>query len=972
MAHNEIETAAFIPDPGAGLFTEFYQALAFPADWREPIRRLLYGEQGTSGDHRPIPIMGINSAIRALAPDLVSVAEWATRNDDKPWLYTKHELSTAVLKTLVATWLHTRKPSPDDFERLTRTIGELDLDSVDWVLTAVTMGEQQLSRGGTAVPARHLYRLLPDVLAARIAALPPYEYCGTQVTFCQAATDQGAELVSWPPSVHVPVHKGKALEPWHYSGVIKISLRTVPFEPVPRIHLSVGVRRWVRGEVWPADGDATTVYMRTNGPWLAGAEQSARFAAVPLKVWHAKDSVSARWAHGSSAAILRWLEISRDFPDAPKLAADAEGWLDHQDGITAAVTYHTAMGYHGVESGLMPSERMRLIRWATNALLPEFRPDGRLTTDRRVIKGVPEAVLQQYVSIPKEPKEKEDDMPERAAKIAHARNENQARDASNAILRRELLAEALGGEHVLVCHLLFQTAEVEKAIIDTAVKSLGLTDHLLSSPATEIRPGAPVEGTWTWRTPELEVRIHARDLGEHGGDLGRGTPPKRGKATQEAIEIRRREVSEFLTGLPQASQGVIAEIDGKKAYRKRRRTADPKFAIRLGCADAGRVSQFITVELQSAGAEAAETPDDATELEDAAEKSSLEHRAEAAWADLLRQVGMNFIPRHTLGNIAIPAGLNQVAFWIARRNSDGPTWNPQFTPVAILVRPGQATVLGRTPDTEGWVPYPKLLRELTGQVRGEDIKYEDQQKAKAAQFIRETLGTLSGEPTVVMAYAQNTRYRWDWLQDGHIEKDKIQFGDGPVQRIALHRGLRIIRVRDGVREESPEWWVPKNDEHAGLSKALWAPPGAWHGDEQEGSRFRVFGSTTEKGKSHSKIGVDDTKLTRHNTTRTVKGEDGAQKKVQVAVTNAGKNAWNPTLLEITVAALQKGDDPRQWAMYTHQQRFPDTYDEGLKLPLILHLAELATEYALPHEYKLLEEANNDDTGGASGPDSDAV
>lgn len=38
-----------------------------------------------------------------------------------------------------------------------------------------------------------------------------------------------------------------------------------------------------------------------------------------------------------------------------------------------------------------------------------------------------------------------------------------------------------------------------------------------------------------------------------------------------------------------------------------------------------------------------------------------------------------------------------------------------------------------------------------------------------------------------------------------------------------------------------------------------------------------------------------------------------------------------------------------------QQRFPYEYRDGLRLPLVLHLAELAAEYALPHEYSVLEE-----------------
>jgi RNaseH domain of pPIWI_RE len=65
--------------------------------------------------------------------------------------------------------------------------------------------------------------------------------------------------------------------------------------------------------------------------------------------------------------------------------------------------------------------------------------------------------------------------------------------------------------------------------------------------------------------------------------------------------------------------------------------------------------------------------------------------------------------------------------------------------------------------------------------------------------------------------------------------------------------------------------------------------------------------------------------------------------------NIGKTAWNPDLLEIAITGAQEADNPETWAMFLHQQRFPDDYRNGLALPLILHLAKLASEYALPHE-----------------------
>jgi hypothetical protein len=165
------------------------------------------------------------------------------------------------------------------------------------------------------------------------------------------------------------------------------------------------------------------------------------------------------------------------------------------------------------------------------------------------------------------------------------------------------------------------------------------------------------------------------------------------------------------------------ELNGKEVYTNRLRTADPKFAIRLGCADADLVSQFIAMEekkqkrgqtdrSQSLGDEQDFAQQDApAEPEVTEKKASLEHRARAAWADLLRQVGMNFIPQHSLGSEAIPEGLSQVAFWIIRRNADGLLKKPQFTPIAILAAPGQPTVMGRMPGQD-WMPYPRGRGEI--------------------------------------------------------------------------------------------------------------------------------------------------------------------------------------------------------------------------------------------------------------------
>jgi uncharacterized protein YbaA (DUF1428 family) len=944
--YESISTSAFVPSPGAsaGSLTECYQTLAFPEPWRQPILDLY--RFGRSDNILQVPIRTLNEAIRAVAPDLVSVAKNAAVNDDQPWLYTRSAYQPEVLKTLIASWLYTLQKSPDAFPLLRKAHAAMDLGNLDWTPAFIDMLRCDLTAGGTAAPDLRLYHLLPDVLAARIEKLPPYQHEGERVSFVRVAAPAigGAELMSWPPLEWTPrARKGRTAHTWHYSGTIKVSLQTLPFSPVPRVHLTTGIRRWVRGPVRTSDGDAATVYLRTHGPWLDGVEESGRFASARLKVWRSEDSVRATWAVGGPEGILSRVSCAHDFPKAEDLAQDAEGWLPGRDGLTAAVTHSAGMGYHGIGAGLMPTERMRVTEWAGQALEPDFRQVTGLprATAR---KAKPKRQLTKPVSVPEEKKEDEEttavqvaeNIAERAAAVA----KNAVIDARNAVLRRQHLARAVAassGGNVLACHLLYQTRETRDALIEAAVASLNLQEHATSRP--EDTPEGPwQEGTFVWRTPDLEVRIHVRQAGTLVLKLGGEKAPKKGKQARDAIETRRREVSKFLNDQPDSSQVVLVELEDKEAFFPN--TRDPKFAIRLGCSDAGRVSQFIALEQDDAEADTG-----TGSPEDDEEAGSLPHRAAAAWGDALRQAGLRFVPQHTLGAVAVPDDLNQVAFWVVRRNSDGPTGNSQFTPIAVLVRPDQDCIMGRMPGMQQWVPYPDLLRKLTGQVRGDELKYTDQQKAMMARFVRQVLAGLRGRPTLVLSYAQNARKNWDWLTNGQIAVDKIQLGDLPAQDLALYGGkLRMARVRDGERAETAQWWAPENSTIAGHSEGLWEV-----GEDPQGDR--VYFSTSGKASTHGDKARDDTKLTRHM-------------KNGKLVINPKRNAWNPTLLEITVAGCTPDDAPDAWAMYVHQQRFADDYRDALKFPLALHLAELATEYALPHDYEVLADAQ--DAGNSEG------
>ena len=120
------------------------------------------------------------------------------------------------------------------------------------------------------------------------------------------------------------------------------------------------------------------------------------------------------------------------------------------------------------------------------------------------------------------------------------------------------------------------------------------------------------------------------------------------------------------------------------------------------------------------------------------------------------------------------------------------------------------------------------------------------------------------------------------------------------------------RPGPGRRAETAQCWAPENSTIAGHSEGLWEV-----GEDPQGDR--VYFSSSGKASTHGDKARDDTKLTRHM-------------KNGKLVMSPKRNAWNPTLLEITVAGCTPDDAPDAWAMYVHQQRFADDYRDALKFP----------------------------------------
>lgn len=912
MAFNELQPAAFIPSPGLEVFPVDLYTLSFPTHWREPVLDLYRANRSETARARirEVPIRKLNSLIRTVAPDLVTVDANASFDATRPWLYSRSAYPMRPLTRLVRAWLHSLAPSPEAWRLFRDTARIVDPEELSWIPETVDLLEHRISPGGTYEPATRLYRVLPEILADRIAALPPYEFCGERIHFHRVAVDaraHGAELMSWPPLTHRVKVTDKAARnrygshrDWRYSAVINVSLRTVPFSPVPRIHLSTRIRRWAAGEILMPGSRRVSAYLLAQQPFVEDGQRPGRFAVAQF-AWNRRTH-QIEWTQSGPEGMLARIGAIDNLPAADVFAKEPDTWLDGRDGIEGGASYHTMMGWHGVGAGLMPAERRRLTEWVSAALAPEFEPAPPLV--RSKIKQNPAKLLTPNVSVPKKNATEQ--------QVEDAATANQLIDADNAARRRKFTSLALDGRE-LVAVLLYQTSHMRDQLIKAAEANLGLTDH-----RDEAGPAV-----WSWTTPELQVRIHARELGTLGAPLSTNErPPKKGDEHITAISHRRAAVRKYLRDLAsqlgETTAITFIELDGRGKYKHR--TTDPKFAIRLGCADASMVSQFFTPTETRSG----EGDDDSL------------FRASAAWADGLRQLGVLLVPPHSLGD-KIPDNLNQLAFWLVKRQATSETGRAQFTPVAVLIRPGQKRILGRTPDMSEWVPYPQLLIELTGQVRPQELSTKEQQTKTVAAFVQNILYALRSTPTLVVIHAHNIRNRWPWLTNTGLLHDRIQLGDtnGPTQSIELFgQHLRLARIATNDRDETPQWWAPKGDDSAGISKGLWKLP-------NNDSNGRVFYSTSPKPGTHT-LSVEATKLTHRINSK------GAPE------IRPGKNAWNPELLEITMLGCSDDSEAEHLAMFLHQQRFAEDYREALALPLIQHIAELTTQYGLPHDNELDE------------------
>jgi hypothetical protein len=410
-----------------------------------------------------------------------------------------------------------------------------------------------------------------------------------------------------------------------------------------------------------------------------------------------------------------------------------------------------------------------------------------------------------------------------------------------------------------------------------------------------------------WQTDELSVEVHAQHLGELGDRLnGIDGTSIANPSVQHAIKRRAAGMTKLLGA--DTGMGAFIELGAKGSFGSA--AADPKFALRLGAAAAGRVSQFIssgTDEEESGG--------------------NLIHRVQQAYKDLLlRQFGVQLGPlRFPIREANVPEPLQYLGIWLINQTRmTSPSGKAQCLPVVIWMASNRNDIRAFAPGFDHALPYPKALQALAGT---DPFVQKERKGTEVVQFFQGAIEEVSScGPVLLLSHAQNLRNTWGFLQDKNLTPDMLEFLLGARLPVTRLPGLRHVRIRTQDQGETPECYAVRPGDKLGFSDGLWLIPGSG----------RVFGSTARKAQS-SKLSARSSKLMPFSTRWG--GED------HPSLPRPEEHAWNAQMAELTVAALQPGDDPWVWAAIAHELRMSaQHFTDATVLPLPLHLAKKMEEY----------------------------
>jgi len=471
---------------------------------------------------------------------------------------------------------------------------------------------------------------------------------------------------------------------------------------------------------------------------------------------------------------------------------------------------------------------------------------------------------------------------------------------------RAAIAAVVGG--VLGVDIFYDTSST----LDYARRTLG--DLLgMDVPAATAEDGTPTP----LAAPELTILLTIRQVGAWGDDLAPDRSIiKRDDRLRASVEARIAQVKATVEAVDYPAIALV-EILGKDSYRGRRRPLDPKFAIKVGLGRLGRLTQCVTE------APVPPPPGDDDEL---SRSDASEEKLKKCWHDLIRQLGVRAVPLPPPGE---GSGIRQapayLAFWLIRQNKGRHWGTTRQVPVAVLIGPDGTEIKACAPDVP-WTPLHEAQRLISAKHMLSNQKRKPADITRFFERVMREVGNLHPS-TLLLTDAQNLRSGWSYLKNPNLLEDHLAFGSTPWP-VKKYPGLRHVRVRTSEYRETPQCYAFNDTEESSTYDGLWQLDGD-----------RIFLSTGDKPPTAIRASRYASKITTFLNRKGILRNPSPRAMV-----------WNARALELTVAALQAGDEPKDWAALAHELRWAAShYDHATIRPWPLEVARHIGEYVLPVE-----------------------
>ncbi|MBD1903937.1 DUF3962 domain-containing protein [Funiculus sociatus GB2-A5] len=951
MAYPTIRLCAFRLK--SDLPTQEFYVMNFPEEAKEVIRRITAKRDKTSIDKTALPVKSLYKGLR-LVPGLIHLGNVSPKSEEF-WLYSSHPLDTKKLSAILSYWIDIEYPDePCKRGKVGITAQErqlamsyLSADKLVWEKREVSYTNHFLTHpNGTANLSSNDFILLPHILATELTKPGlEFEVDGEKLQFYRTipSSGKGAELISWHPLNYT--EDGQI---YYYSIVLKLRMVLEPNLHYPRLDVKPSIRRWLSikdSQLSKSHGSNAYIRAKLNWGQALNPDELTEYL-LPCRMV-LKNGV-ANWDE-NLAILLKKLDILSVTPQQI-LANYSEALIGNPN---IGITYKEGMKpKHKVAKGLPTVNTHELLSQIADVLKYYWQPIDCQRKDyktnkqssqffdlKKPEKNFDEPILRKKAETDKQFAARKKRLLRKQETELKKCVKKKRESESDYQLRREGLLKKQELEHLswqpnleetekafqLRLEQFYEERSSEQATLRRAIRS-SVGEHLTiwiwyineenlveRLKAIKYCLGLPEAAPGSYSFPEgLTVAICLHEVAGLAQRLDLSPESKPNSTEREkAIKKRRDEIAALVQPVKSKLAGKVGvwfelyeknywkfvekDKEGKENEKKSLLApwGDPKSSIRLGFADEGLISKFITPE-----------------------QKNYCQKAICSFIDLLRSLGVRMAPSHiTLPKVNKDTPINEVGLWLVNRTSEtSGDGKPQTIPVIVKMSSLTAEISAIFPGLESWIPYDEALTRINKE--GEGFTNDDKGKAKIRTFIQETLNKkeLRGKPTLLYCLAQNIRQQWTWLQDTQISVKGLSFAERDKPVFEEFAGLRVIRLRSG--DETSEWFGMDGEKVSGFITGLF----------KNLDNDRVFFSIGKKPSTMSDILKD---LSR--------------------IEQPGKPWVHPSLVEIAIGYYQEDDKDNllDLAAIAHESRHGVLqYEDFLEVPRVLHYAKQMADYVL--------------------------